>query len=56
MTDPEPTPPPEQADLAAEADNLVQRTANGQQPDDPTEQPPQDSSWLPEGTATGAGS
>jgi hypothetical protein len=46
---------PQQDDLTAETDGLVQRTANGQQPDDPQEQPPQDPAWRPEGTETGSG-
>jgi hypothetical protein len=32
---------PQQDDLSHEADNLVQRTDNGWQDGDPTEQPPQ---------------
>lgn len=47
MTEPE----PQQADLTAD-DKLVEPTDNGLRPDDPTEQPPQDASWLPEGTDT----
>jgi hypothetical protein len=43
---------PQQDDLTAEADNLVQNTGNGQQPDDPIEQPSQDPAALPEGTET----
>ncbi len=34
-------------------DSLVERTDNGAQPDDPTDQPSQDPTALPEGTATG---
>ncbi len=46
MTDPTP--------LADDnADDLVERTSNGQQPDDPDEQPPQDPAWLPDGAPTG---
>lgn len=37
---------PEQDDLSAEADNLVQRTDNGAGPDDPVEQPPQEPRLL----------
>jgi hypothetical protein len=45
---------PQQDDLSAEADNLVQRTDNGLKPEDPPEdqQPPQDPDWRPEGTET----
>jgi hypothetical protein len=32
---------PQQDDLSHEADNLVQNTGNGWQPDDPVEQPEQ---------------
>jgi hypothetical protein len=32
---------PEQVDLSAETDGLVQRTDNGWKPDDPADQPPQ---------------
>ena len=43
----------EQDDLTAD-DLRVEPTDNGLRPEDPPEadQPPQDSSWLPEGTAT----
>lgn len=46
---------PQQVDLSAEADNLVQRTDNGWHDGDPDEQPPQDPGHLPEGTVTGQG-
>lgn len=35
------TDPQQQDDLSAEADNLVQNTGNGWQPDDPETQPEQ---------------
>jgi hypothetical protein len=44
---------PQQEDLTAQGDELVERTDNGLRPDDPQEQPPQDPAWLPEGTVTG---
>jgi hypothetical protein len=45
---------PEQEDLTAQGDALVEPTDNGLRPEDPPEeqQPPQDPSWLPEGTPT----
>lgn len=48
------THPPEQDDLSAESDALVERTDNGLRPEDPpeAEQPPQDPTFLPEGTET----
>lgn len=44
---------PGQDDLTAEpGERLVERTDNGLRPEDPADQPPQDSAYLPEGTAT----
>jgi len=34
-------------------DELVERTGNGAQPDDPDDQPTQDPTWVPEGSARG---
>ena len=42
---------PQQDDLT-EHDGLVQQTGNGLQPDDPTDQPDQEPTALPEGTET----
>lgn len=46
---------PEQDDLSAEADNLVQNTGNGPAPDDPDDDVSQDPNALPEGTETAQG-
>lgn len=48
------TGPEQQDDLSHESDDLVERTDNGLRPEDPPEdeQPPQDPSYLPEGTET----
>ncbi len=43
---------PQQDDLTAD-DERVERTDNGWQPGDPTEQPPQARDHLPAGTVTG---
>lgn len=42
---------PKQDDLTGD-DHRVERTNNGPRDDDPDEQPPQDATWLPDGTAT----
>lgn len=46
-----------QDDLTAEGDASVEQTDNGLRPEDPPEeqQPPQDPSWLPDGTQTAGG-
>jgi hypothetical protein len=47
MTDPIPL------EDMTDTDELVRRTDNGPHEGDPDEQPPQDPTWLPEGTDTG---
>lgn len=39
-------------DMTDAGDELVERTSNGQQPDDPDEQPSQHPRDLPDGTVT----